>query len=427
MIDYRKELAEIEKLINENRYEECSMLCGKRIELVLKELAKDYLKKVSETSQRAFKENIRQGQPLERMTLRPLAKLYKDHGILKVLIDRNNPNHSELHALDLDMVARIRNKVAHDRQDDMYLEKSDALLLYGSFMKLLAITGLLAADGSDKAHIISVEDGKGQAVSTQSNTINGREVQACEENNLKIRMTPIEADEDEPALHQQPVIKKKAQIVISGKTVTLYKNKKSGKYFVYEDHINAKTMSLITPSGVLKSLDEHLFEEYGEFLQDEAVDKGLATTAQIARHRSLEAENTRLQDSMQQATGYEKTAKVSRHHRLDNAPQQPNQYNRITQDELMPHIVRVLREHGGRARKKEVEQAIYRKFKDTFSQPRYQETLLGGQIRWRHYIDWARQKAKTKGLIKPPEDSGRGFWELTDMGWKYLLELDRKV
>ncbi|HPB39198.1 MAG TPA: hypothetical protein PK125_13695, partial [Syntrophorhabdus sp.] len=72
MIDYRKELAEIEKLINENRYEECSMLCGKRIELVLKELAKDYLKKVSETSQRAFKENIRQGQPLERMTLRPL-------------------------------------------------------------------------------------------------------------------------------------------------------------------------------------------------------------------------------------------------------------------------------------------------------------------------------------------------------------------
>ncbi len=331
-------------------------------------------------------------------------------------MDGKHLNHGELRALDLDMITRIRNKVAHDRQDDMYLEKSDALLLYGSFMKLLAITGLLTADGRDKAPIISVKDSKGQATPAHSNTSDNEEVQACEKNNLKICLTPIEAEDDESALHQQPVVKKKAQTVINGRTITLYRNKESGKYFVYEGQIDVNTLSLVTPGGDLKSLKEHLFEDPEDFPEAEAAEKCLITTDQITKHRSLEEENTRLQDSMQQATGYEKTAKASRHHRLDNAPQQPNQYNRITQDELIPHIVRVLRKHGGRARKEEVEQAIYRAFNDIFKQPWYEETVSHGVPRWRHFIAWAKERAKKKGLIKPPEDSGRGFWELTDMG-----------
>ena len=416
MIDYRKDLADIEKLLQENRYYECSMRCGKSIELVLKDLAKDYFSSVTETSRRCLNDKIRLRQPLEKLTLGALSKLYRDEGILKALVDGKHLNHSDLRVLDLDMVARIRNKVAHDRQEDIYLEKSDALLLYGSFIKLLAITGLLAADGSDKEPVISVEDDKEQDTPAQSINSDTGEVQACDKNNLKIRMIPTETEEDESALHQQPAIREKTQTIIAGRAVTLYKNKVSGKYFVYERQIDANTLSLITPTGDLKTLKENLFEECGELQQDEAVDKGLVTTAQIARHRSLEEENTLLQDSMQQSTGQEKKAKISKHHGLDNAQHKHNHDKKMTQDELIPHIVIVLREHGGRALKKEVEQAMYRRFKDTFEQKWYQELVSHGVPRWQNDIAWAKERAKKKGLIKPSGDSGRGFWELTTRG-----------
>lgn len=85
---------------------------------------------------------------------------------------------------------------------------------------------------------------------------------------------------------------------------------------------------------------------------------------------------------------------------------------KISQDELIPYIVEVLRKHGGRARKDEVEQEIYQKFRETFQQPWYQELVAGGIPRWQHNLAWAKERAKKKGLIKRPEESGRGYWEL---------------
>jgi hypothetical protein len=62
------------------------MRCGKSIELVLKDLAKDYFRSVTKTSRVSLNEKIRLGQPLEKLTLGALAKLYKDEGILKALL-----------------------------------------------------------------------------------------------------------------------------------------------------------------------------------------------------------------------------------------------------------------------------------------------------------------------------------------------------
>jgi restriction endonuclease Mrr len=52
-------------------------------------------------------------------------------------------------------------------------------------------------------------------------------------------------------------------------------------------------------------------------------------------------------------------------------------------------------------------------FKDLFKEPWYQETVSNGVPRWQHNIAWAKERAKRKGLIKRPDDSGRGYWELT--------------
>jgi predicted type IV restriction endonuclease len=92
---------------------------------------------------------------------------------------------------------------------------------------------------------------------------------------------------------------------------------------------------------------------------------------------------------------------------------------RISQDELIPHIIKVLQKHGGRARKDQVEEEIYQMFKDIFKEPYYQETVANGVPRWQHNIAWAKERAKKRGLIKRPEDSGRGYWELTASGMKF--------
>lgn len=91
---------------------------------------------------------------------------------------------------------------------------------------------------------------------------------------------------------------------------------------------------------------------------------------------------------------------------------------KISRDDLIPYIVDVLRKHGGRARKDEVEQEIYQMFHETFQQPWYQETVAGGIPRWQHNLAWAKEGAKKKGLIKRPDESGRGYWELTSNAMK---------
>ncbi len=403
MEDYHNELAEIEELLSENRYEECSMKCGKRIELVLKHLAKGYLETTSEAHRRSLATKIRQGQPLERQSLGGLIKLYKDEGILATLVNRQNANHKELRALDLDMIVHIRNKAAHDRQDDINIEKSDALLLYGSLLKLLTITGLLGVKESEKIDVVPLADqARGESVRPKVERIEGQPV--LNVTDPKIVMTPRNSDEKTPP--SQPLIDagQNTQVPHAGKTVTLYMNKKSGNCFVYVKQIDTNTLSLITPLGELKSLKEDLFEEYGEVPESEAIRKGLITTDQIAKHRSSE-----------------KTLHESNNKRQP-LPPEPSQLchgKKVSQDELIPHIVRILQKHGGHARKDAVEKEICHTFRDVFNESWYRETVSNGIPRWKHNIAWAKERAKKKGLIKPSVDSGRGSWELTDKGRKY--------
>ena len=89
---------------------------------------------------------------------------------------------------------------------------------------------------------------------------------------------------------------------------------------------------------------------------------------------------------------------------------------KISQDELIPHIVKILKQHGGGAAKETVDTEIFRMFQSTFEHPWYQELVSYGVPRWQHNVAWARERAKRRGIIKPPGPRGRGFWELTDEG-----------
>ena len=88
----------------------------------------------------------------------------------------------------------------------------------------------------------------------------------------------------------------------------------------------------------------------------------------------------------------------------------------ISQPDLVSLIVETLKRHNGRATKATVENEIWSRHRAVFAQPWYQEKVSHGVPRWQHNIAWAKERAKHEGLIKPPSDSGRGMWELTEKG-----------
>jgi hypothetical protein len=95
-----------------------------------------------------------------------------------------------------------------------------------------------------------------------------------------------------------------------------------------------------------------------------------------------------------------------------------------TQDNLIPLIILILGNKGGKATKNCVEQKIYDLLQNEFSKDLYHEIVARNVPRWKHDIAWARERAKQiHDYIKPPEESGRGTWELTSTGKKYYEEL----
>jgi hypothetical protein len=93
----------------------------------------------------------------------------------------------------------------------------------------------------------------------------------------------------------------------------------------------------------------------------------------------------------------------------------------VNERQLINAIITALRENKGGAAKSVVEDAVFQKFKDEFDDPYYRK-MVGAQVgfpgvpRWRKNVEFARNTARQMGLIKHPEESGRGIWALTEIG-----------
>jgi len=92
----------------------------------------------------------------------------------------------------------------------------------------------------------------------------------------------------------------------------------------------------------------------------------------------------------------------------------PDTNGQIKEIELIREITAFLKRSGGSASKIAVEKAVFEKFKNVFTSPYYSERVGGGVPRWQKNVQFARNTARNMGLIKPPDESGRGNWELTD-------------
>lgn len=98
---------------------------------------------------------------------------------------------------------------------------------------------------------------------------------------------------------------------------------------------------------------------------------------------------------------------------------------KTTQDILILVIVLMLGRFEGKASKKHVEAEVYIWFETKF-QKDYWNEITGRVPRWKKHVQFARLRALHQGFIKPPEESGRGIWELTPKGWEYYENISKK-
>jgi very-short-patch-repair endonuclease len=107
--------------------------------------------------------------------------------------------------------------------------------------------------------------------------------------------------------------------------------------------------------------------------------------------------------------------KIDKFYFGDGEPKsKPDEDEKISLDDLIPLIIKILRRHGGRAHKAEVEREMYARLKSVFDTPWYQEIVSAGVARWQYDISLAKEIAKSRGLIKRPEYSKHGYWELKE-------------
>ena len=85
-------------------------------------------------------------------------------------------------------------------------------------------------------------------------------------------------------------------------------------------------------------------------------------------------------------------------------------------------ILEVLIELGGGGKTRDVLDNVEKKMGDLLTNVDYQTTPSGSDIRWRNTAMWARMSMVHEGLLASTDQSGMGFWEITEKGRKYYSE-----
>jgi len=196
-------------------------------------------------------------------------------------------------------------------------------------------------------------------------------------------------------------------------TINICKNKSSEKSFIYIEDINSDKALLVTPKGEIKSLEYSLFNVPEEKNTDYCLSQGLITKQQLKQYH--EFIDNDFFDENSDPDRFPKKPFVSQKIFSSTITEK-----KITQDDLIPHIIKILHKHGGSVSKKQVDEEIYQMFQDEFQNEWYQGMVSHGIPRWKHNIAFAKERAKLLyGYIKSAEESGHGIWELTQEGEKY--------
>jgi len=250
MSSFNEQLHRAEQHLRPESYDVCSILCGKTMELVLKELLQLYLQKTTQEEQLPIRKEIAslRKRSSDSLTAGEMANIFEKCNILRSFISTRKILIEDQRLPDLRTMVKIRNKATHDNVNDADLEKADAYVMYGSVLRLVKIADLLLSQH------------------TREDTSEGAAV-------VRQKMAPRRLQTDDVMAATPPMARRDM--------LTLYRNRSSGKYFVFLEEEDAGKMLLIIPTGQIKALDQNLFESALEEEEKQALRRNLILAEQV--------------------------------------------------------------------------------------------------------------------------------------------------
>ena len=135
--------------------------------------------------------------------------------------------------------------------------------------------------------------------------------------------------------------------------------------------------------------------------------------------RTRAAEKEDVETPEQSDRGEHHATGPRRTHARSLATDTPRPHRELTEAEWINALVSTLKGLRGKAAKPVVEAAVFEDSKELLSHAWYQDPVGEGIPRWKKLFQFARNKARRRGLVKKPQESGIGWWELTDEGWRH--------
>ncbi len=264
MRSYIERLDSAENYLGRGEFEVCTILCGKAMELLLKDILEKYLNIADERQKIDVKDflSARHKSSMITLTAGEIVTLYLKIKVIESLAKKLSLDMETFGLLNLREMVDIRNKATHTVVHDKMQEKSDAYVMYGNLIRLARI--------ADRLLIESVRENKDTSKGTFQ--------------------TPKQPTRDP----RRFIVSKKYVVGTTpspSESLTLLRNKSSGKHFIYlEDESSTKRL-LVTPDGFIKGIDVNLFNEPIEMEERQAVDQQIVSEEQVRKYHDYVVTN----------------------------------------------------------------------------------------------------------------------------------------
>jgi hypothetical protein len=252
MNKHRDHTNRAEQYLKPGTFDVCSILCGKAMEIVLKDLAQRYRDESGPDERDALRRELvaLKRAELSRLTGGELVALVEKSNILNFLIAKHGILLGDKRLPDLKAMVTIRNRATHIASEDFESEKAEAYIMFGNLLRLIAV-----AEAVPVSPLVEP-------------LVTPRKAWGAETNKLRTGSNEATAGKVQPAEDG----------------LVLFQNKASGKYFLFLGEEASGRILLVTPTGQIKALESALFREGPDVAESFAVSSNYVCAEQVRRY-----------------------------------------------------------------------------------------------------------------------------------------------
>ena len=259
------EIKETEKLLQEGRYDLCSIKCGMIIETMFRNLLENYIKKITEQDLKLLKTHLPPSKKsIDHLTLGELTILFEKYNGLRNFIRKHLSIQNEISFFDLNpVIVKIRNIAVHNNYKDLDAKKADAHIIYGSLLRLCSLELFRS-----NVYTPNIKE-----------DVLKPSIKTSETPKVSVTVNPKEVSEND-SINQIP------SILIEEKYLTVLRNNTSEKYFIFIEYdcSNKNKALLVHPSGIVHSYALNMFNEPEEMKTELLLKRGFVKKKQYQQY-----------------------------------------------------------------------------------------------------------------------------------------------